>query len=325
MISDDVDALLIESFGAPESPDEVMPYLERVTSGRGIPAERLATVAQQYVELGGVSPLNAANRDLASRLRSLAPPHWIGERVYLGYRNSPPFIADTLSQMASDGVRRAAVFITSAFSSYSGCRMYRENLAAGLEESQAAVDLTVLPRFFDRVEMADIWADRIRDVWPQGKSHLIFVTHSIPTAGAQKYVPQHENLASRIVAELEGSDEPIDWELTYQSRSGSPATPWLEPDISDAISSLATRRPEVTNVVVAPIGFCAPNLEIAWDLDRLAAQAAEDAGLQYMRAEPPQSDPRFVTMIQAMLARETATPCALDCCPNPRGPRAAVR
>jgi ferrochelatase len=323
MILDEVDALLIESFGAPESPEGVLPFLERVTAGRGIPNQRLAAVAEQYRQLGGVSPLNQANRDLAARLRPEVPDSWPGEKVYLGNRNSEPFLPGTLSLMAEAGIRRAAVFVTSAFSSYSGCRQYRENLAVGLEESQAAIELTVMPRFHDQPLLAEIWADRIAEVWPGRGTHLVFATHSLPVAGSEMYVSQHLDLATRIVDRLNQNEPPSSWELAYQSRSGSPKQPWLEPDISDAIRACVGRS--VSEVLVAPIGFLAPNLEIAWDLDKVAQKTARDLGIGYVRAETPQSDPRFSEMILKMLSVEQVLRCPIDCCPNPRGIRPAVR
>jgi ferrochelatase len=322
VILDDVDALLIESFGAPESQDEVLPFLERVTAGRGIPSSRLAAVADQYREFGGVSPLNEANRDLVDRLRAAAPAHLLGDKVYLGNRNSEPFIGPALAQMTESGIRRAAVFITSAYSSYSGCRMYRENLATGLAESDASIELTVLPRFFDQELLADIWVDRIAQVWPPtGRVQLVFATHSLPVAGSDKYVAQHLDLARRVADRLRAAGKSFEWELAYQSRSGSPKIPWLGPDISETIGACAG---SVDHVVVAPIGFCAPNLEISWDLDRVAAGTAADLGLSYVRAETPQSDSRFVDMISKMLSADIAVECASDCCPNPRGDRPAA-
>lgn len=332
MIANEVDALLVVSFGGPESAGDVMPFLERVTSGRGVPASRLKAVAAQYAELGGVSPLNRENRNLVSQLRSLAPAHWRGNLVYLGNRNSEPFLTGTLAEMADHSIRRAGVFITSAFSSYSGCRQYREDLASGLQSSGAPVGLTVLPRFHDHELLSDIWAEQIRDVWPGVESRLVFVTHSIPVAGSDKYVSQHLDLARSVVNKLNHSGVHPRWEFAYQSRSGSPAQPWLEPDIGDVIRSMADRSESgesgspdwVRSVVVAPIGFCSENVEILWDLDRMAMGIAAESNLDYVRTCLPQSDPRFVEMIANLWSAPRGRTCATDCCPNPNGLKPAV-
>lgn len=332
MIANEVDALLVLSFGGPESEEDVMPFLERVTSGRGVPTERLKRVAAQYAELGGVSPLNAQNRDLRNRLRKIAPSWWRGDVVYLGNRNAKPFLVDTLAQMADHGIRRAGVFITSGFSSYSGCRQYREDLAAGLARSGAPIELVVLPQFRDHPMLSEIWSARIRAVWPGDHSHLIFVTHSLPVAGSGQYVSQHLDLAQAVVQKLNRSGIHPDWELAYQSRSGSPTQTWLEPDISDTIKSLSQTiratdvdgTEEPRSVVVAPIGFCAENMEIFWDLDHVAANTAAEENLDYVRAEPPQSDPRFVEMISQLWSGTQVLNCAAECCPNPTGTKPVV-
>ncbi len=333
-IAEGVDALLVLSFGGPESIAEVKPFLERVTAGRGVPPARLNAVAAQYAELGGVSPLNAQNRDLLNRLRRIAPSHWRGDEIYLGNRNAEPFLADTLAKMADHGIRRACVFITSAFSSYSGCRQYREDLAVALEKSGAPVELVLLPRFHDHRLLSDIWSDRIRVVWPGDDSYLVFVTHSLPVAGSSAYVSQHQSLARSIVQNLSRSGIDPHWELAYQSRSGSLAQAWLEPDINDVIRDLAeaVRADEVgatdgspsRRVVVAPIGFCAENMEIKWDLDHVAATTASEENMYYVRVEPPQSDPRFVEMISQLWSAARGSICSGDCCPNPTGYKPAV-
>lgn len=332
MIANEVDALLILSFGGPESADDVMPFLERVTAGRGVPSARLKMVAEQYAELGGVSPLNQQNRELLNRLRMIAPSHWRGDLVYLGNRNAEPFLADTLLKMADHGIRRAGVFITSGFASYSGCRQYREDLAAGLKRSGVPIELVVLPRFHDHPLISEIWSARIREVWPGDHSQLIFVTHSLPVAGSSKYVSQHLGLARSVDRELKHSGIHPNWELAYQSRSGSPTQDWLEPDISDVIRSVAatTRATEMNgrghqrSVVVAPIGFCAENMEILWDLDRVAAETASRENMDYVRVEPPQSAPGFVEMISQLWSGARVPNCDVDCCPNPAGNRPVV-
>lgn len=332
MLANEVDALLVVSFGSPESSEEVLPFLRRVTSGRGVPEGRLNTVAAQYSELGGVSPLNRENRELLDRLRRIAPSHWRGDKVYLGNRNSEPFVSGTLARMAGHGIRRVGVFITSAFSSYSGCRQYREDLAAGLQTSGTTMEFVLLPRFHDHRLLSDIWASRIQDVWPGDRARLILVTHSLPVAGSGKYVSEHMDLAQSVVQKLNRSGIDPEWALAFQSRSGSPAQPWLGPDINESIRVLGDVKPDVKvavsdqrrGVVVAPIGFCAENMEVLWDLDQVAASTALELKLEYVRARLPQSDQRFVEMISDQWSQQSVPSCAADCCPNPYGPKPVV-
>lgn len=321
----DVDALLVLSFGGPEGPDEVMPFLRRVVAGRGIPDERLRQVATQYDHFGGKSPLNDENRALVARLAAQAPSDWRGEKVYLGNRNSQPFLADTLQQMAAAGVGSAAVFITSAFSSYSGCRQYRENLATAVGDSGIeSMSWRVLPRFHDHPLFEQIWRERIAAQDPHADgTRVIFVTHSLPTAAGQRYRTQHEQLAGRIMAGITAeSGQTPPWVMAFQSRSGPPTQPWLEPDIGDVVQQLADEG--VTRLLAAPIGFCADNLEIRWDLDVTAGAIAVERDVEFVRLAPPQDDPRFVDMILDLLDTGRESFCARDCCPNPRGPRAAI-
>lgn len=322
------DALLVVSFGGPESLDQVEPFLRRVTADRNVPERRVAEVARHYRELGGISPLNQANRDLVERLRAEAPARWVGDRVYFGNRNSSPFLEDAVATMEAAGVRRAAVFITSAFSSYSGCRQYREDLSDATQGR--GIQLSVLPRFFDHAVLRDIWADRVVEALPGGKSVLVFVTHSLPVGVSDGrgphggYLPQHKYLAEAVrqcVARRVRS--PIPWRLAFQSRSGPAREPWLEPDVKDAIVEVAGQGYD--SCVVAPIGYCADNLEIRWDLDVAAAEVARDCGVAFHRLDPPQSDERFPRLIWDLLRRYPhGWQCDRECCPNPRGPRLAV-
>lgn len=316
------------SFGGPEAMAEVMPFLRQVTAGRGIPDERLSAVAEQYRAFDGVSPLNEYNRDLVGRLRAAAPGEWLGEKVYLANRNSEPFPVETFAQMRDAGIRRVAAFVTSAFSSYSGCRQYRENLAVGATDS--GIEVKVLPRFYDHPLLADIWSDRVLAAQPRAGDQLIFVTHSLPLSqslgvvpGISGYLPQHEELSARIVERVAArSGATPDWTLSFQSRSGPPHQPWLEPDISESIRAAADAG--VERVLVAPIGFCSDNLEIRWDLDTVAAQTAHESGIEMERLEPPQSDARFTDMIWDLMRRGSGVSCQAACCPNPRGDLPAV-
>lgn len=322
------EALLVVSFGGPESVDDVEPFLLRVTGGSGAPAHRVAQVAEHYRELGGVSPLNQANRGLIERLRAQAVARGLGESVYLGNRNCEPFMGDVMARMREDGVRCASVFITSAFSSYSGCRQYRENLYDA--SAGHGIYLKVLPRFFDHTVLRDIWADRIVESWPTGNPVLVFVTHSLPTAMAKGlgpgggYLPQHRHLARAVVAACSPRlASPLPFRLAFQSRSGPPDQPWLEPDINEVVAQAADDGHD--SCVVAPIGFCAENLEIMWDLDVAAAQTAREHGVDFHRLALPQSDDRFVGMVWDLVRRyPRGHLCDPECCPNPRGARPAT-
>lgn len=320
MRKEDLDALLIMSFGGPESQEEVMPFLRRVVAGRGVPDERLEKVAEQYRYFDGISPINAVNRDLQARLATDAPSRWLGDRVYLGNRNSEPFLADTLAEMSKAGIRSAAVLVTSAFSSYSGCRQYRENLAAGLDEAGVDIDLKLVPKFHDHPLLAQIWIDRLAEVLPSDQStRVLFVTHSVPVSDSVKYRPQHEALAARVIqgaGEMADMAEIPDWRMAYQSRSGPPHQPWLEPDIGEVVAEAAADG--VQRIIVVPIGFLSDNLEIRWDLDVTAGAIAKEHALDYVRVEPPQNDPRFISMIYELIEQGDGIPCRVGCCPNPR-------
>ncbi len=319
MRTQDVDALLVLSFGGPEGQDEVIPFLRRVVAGRGVPDERLEAVAEQYRYFGGVSPINEVNRDLVERLTENAPVEWQGQQVYLGNRNSEPFLADTMTKMAADGVRTAVVFPTSAFSSYSGCRQYRENLAAALAESGADLDLKIVPKFHDHPTLQEIWTERLAAALPGSEPvRVVFVTHSVPISDSVKYRPQHEALAERIAtaAAAEAGMADLDWRMAYQSRSGPPHQPWLEPDIGEEVTAAAEAG--VKRLLVVPIGFLSDNLEIRWDLDVTAGKLAEELGVAYQRVEPPQDDPRFIEMIYDLIEEGDGIPCRVGCCPNPR-------
>lgn len=343
------DAVLLLSFGGPEGPDDVMPFLENVTRGRGIPRERLMAVAEHYLRFGGVSPINEQNRGLLAAMRTDFAKHGLGLPIYWGNRNWHPMLADTLRQMADDGVRRALVFITSAYSSYSGCRQYRENIAAARAEvGPTAPELVRLRHYFNHpgfVEpLIDATVAALEDM-PEG-SHLAFTTHSIPVSWAESsgpsggaYVAQHRSVAMLVadgVAARTGVEWP--WELVYQSRSGPPTQPWLEPDISDHLADLAAKG--VPGAVAVPIGFVSDHLEVRYDLDVEAAETAADKGLAFARAATPGTDPRFVAMIRDLvLERLENRPtmartalgdlppahdiCPAGCCPNPRGPKPA--
>ena len=304
------DALLLVSFGGPEEPADVLPFLENVTRGRGVPRERLEEVAEHYHRFGGRSPINDRNRDLVAAVEKDLAEHGLDVPVYWGNRNWHPYLADTLARMRDDGIGRAAAFVTSAYSSYSGCRQYREDLAA----ASAAVGPDVpridrLRHYFNHpgfVAANVAGAVEALATVPAG-SRLVFVTHSIPTAMAETsgpaggaYEAQHRATAAVVasgVAAWTGA-RPL-WDLVYCSRSGSPLVPWLEPDVNDHLETLADRG--VAGVVLAPIGFVSDHMEVVYDLDTEAAGTARRLGLPLARAATAGIHPAFVAAVRELL------------------------
>ncbi len=349
------DALLLLSFGGPEGPDEVVPFLENVTRGRGIPKERLKEVGQHYFLFGGVSPINDQCRALLAALREDFAAAGLDLPVYWGNRNWAPYLTDTLREMVRDGRRRIAVLATSAYASYSGCRQYRENLADAL----AALEAEGLPlpkvdklrHYFNHPGFVEPVVEgvlrslgeldeRVRD-----GAHLAFTTHSIPDSAADTsgpveahgdggaYVAQHLD-AARLVAgavrERTGVDHP--WRLVYQSRSGAPHIPWLEPDICDHLEAL--HGAGAPAAVMVPIGFVSDHMEVLYDLDTEAAAKAAELGLPVRRSATVGADPRFAAAVRDLLLERAATErgaavercalgalgpshdvCPLGCCP----------
>ena len=310
------DALLVLSFGGPDRREDVMPFLERVTRGRNIPRERLEEVAGNYYACGGKSPINDQCRALIEALRKELP----GLPVYWGNRNWHPLVEDTMRQMRDDGVRRAVVFVTSAWSSYSGCRQYREDL----ERARAAVgdDAPVcdkLRQFCFEPGFIEPLADNVRAALARGPANLLFTAHSIPLsmAAGSRYVEQLSE-SCRLVAGLAGGPE---YKLVYQSRSGPPGQPWLEPDLRDALTAIAAGAGPRA-VVVAPIGFISDHMEVVFDLDVQAREHAGKLGLSMIRCATAGTDPRFIRMIGKLIEErsrlgEEANWCREDCCPAP--------
>jgi ferrochelatase len=281
------DALLLLSFGGPEAPDQVMPFLENVTRGRGIPRERLASVAEHYLHFGGVSPINGINRELIEQLRT-----YIDVPVYFGNRNWEPYVEDTVTAMREDGIRRAAVFTTSAWGGYSSCTQYVEDIARGRQAAGAeAPHLVKLRQYFDHPLFVQMFADAVRtaaQTVPDG-ARLVFTAHSIPFSarnrcGADLYARQVA-YASQLVAQAAGYD---DYDQVWQSRSGPPQVPWLEPDVGDHLTALTEAG--TTSVVVCPIGFVADHIEVVWDLDHELRLQAQEAGVAFARAATPNAD-----------------------------------
>ena len=343
MAGADYDALLLASFGGPEGPDEVLPFLEHVTRGRGIPRERLAEVGAHYYRFGGISPINQQSRDLKAAIEADFAAHGVDLPVYWGNRHAPPMFADTLAAMAADGIRSALVLLTSAYPSYSGCRAYREDLAAARAEvGPAAPQLHRLPHYFDRAGFVAPFVDatvRAIEQLPEPARRdapLVFTTHSVPVAMADRsgpdggaYVRAHEQVAARVsgaVAERAGKRA---HRLVYQSRSGPPGQPWLEPDVGDHLDELAAAG--VAGAVLVPIGFVSDHMEVLFDLDVQAVERAGRLGLALARAGTPGTDPRFVAMIRELVRdvreqRAGAGPalCPSQCCPNVRGERPTI-
>lgn len=335
------DALLVFSFGGPEGPDDVMPFLERVTRGRGVPRERLEEVAEHYHHFGGISPIQARTGELVRALEDELAAHGPRLPLYLANRFSTPSVEDTLRAMQRDGVQRALAFVTSAFSSYSGCRAYREDLVRAREAVPGAPEIEKIRPFYDHPGYVETCVARLRVALERlpdpAAAHVLISAHSIPTsmASTSPYVGQLQALA-RWVAEDAGLSRV---RLVYQSRSGPPQVPWLEPDVLDALRELAAREPSAS-VVVAPFGFVADHMEVVWDLDEEARLEAERLGLAFVRAESANAHPRFVRMIRELIEErmregsprasrspEGARPdrCAPDCCPAPRRPAAPGR
>jgi ferrochelatase len=327
------DAFLLVSFGGPEKRDEVLPFLENVLRGRNVPRERMLAVAEHYYHFGGKSPINDQNRALIAALTDEFASAGLKLPIYFGNRNWHPLLPDTLRQMKADGVRRVIALFTSAFGSYSGCRQYRENIAAAQEVvGEGAPQIDKLRLFFNHPGFIEPMIERTRAALDQVpaqrrvKAQLLFTAHSIPLAMAQgsKY-EQHFREASRLVAAGVGH---ANWRLLYQSRSGAPNQPWLEPDILETVSELA-QDGETRDVVVVPIGFISDHMEVMYDLDEEAKLKAEESGLNFIRAGTVGTHPRFVRMIRELVQeRLSDNPvrlalgelgpshdvCPVDCC-----------
>ncbi len=335
------DAVLLVSFGGPEAPDEVWPFLRNVTRGRGVPDERLAEVAEHYQLFGGRSPINDQNRALLALLDDPLEPR----RLYWGNRNSAPFLAETVAQMAADGIRSAAVFVTAAYASYSSCRQYREDLAGAIEQCPQAsgIGWYKLRHFYNHPGFVEAQTDRVREALAQAgpQAHLVFTAHSIPSVAAQTSGPPPGGGAyphqlaetAGLVAAATGHGQ--DWDLVYQSRSGPPSVPWLGPDIVEHLEALADRG--VRDVVVVPSGFVSDHLEVAFDLDVEAVDAAGRLGIRLVRAGTVGTHPAFVSMVCELVeerervelgpTRDSPRPvlgndppshdaCPLGCCPG---------
>jgi len=327
------DAMLFLSFGGPEGMEDVIPFLENVTRGRNIPRERLEEVAEHYYHYGGVSPINAQNRALIAALEEEFRASDIDLPIYFGNRNWDPYVKDTIAQMRADGVQRAIVFVTSAMSSYSGCRQYRENVINALEELGLGDEIAFdkLRMFYNHPGFVEPMAEQVRmaiESFPEDRRagvHVVFTAHSIPNSMAAGCAYEEQLAEScRLVAERAGA---ASYELAYQSRSGAPHIPWLEPDIADALDHLHAGGRD--DVVVSPIGFISDHLEVLYDLDDEAQEHAEGLGMTMVRAGTVGTHPTFVAMIRELVQeRMSESPerrylgnrgpnhdiCPLNCC-----------
>jgi ferrochelatase len=345
------DGILLLSFGGPEGPDDVLPFLRNVTRGRGVPDHRLAEVAEHYQRFGGRSPINDQNRALLAGLRAELAGRGLQVPVFWGNRNWHPLLAEALRQAHDAGVRRVLTLVTSAYSSYSGCRQYREDLAEALTTLAAQgrfLDVDKVRTYFNHPGFVEPFCDAVAAglaKLPVG-SRLLFVTHSLPVSAAAgsgphrgAYEAQHRDVAATVAARV---GQPADgWDLAFCSRSGSAHQAWLEPDVNDRLTALQAEG--AVGVLVVPIGFVCDHFEVVYDLDVEARATAERLGLPFARAATPGTDPRFVTgLVDLLLERaagcrgedpprpaEGSQPaghdvCPADCCPNPGAARAAA-
>lgn len=308
------DAFLLLSFGGPERPADVMPFLQNVTRGRRVPPERLNQVAEHYLHFGGVSPINEQCRSLLSALRREFAEHGIDTPLYWGNRNWHPMLADTLAAMRDDGVKRAVAFVTSPYGSYSSCRQYLEDIAA----ARAAVGprapvVHKLRHYHDHPGFVEPFADGVRQALaslpavPRAATRLVFTAHSIPQRMAASAGPdggRYQAQLAETAALVAASAAPdLGYDLVWQSRSGPEHVPWLEPDVNDHLATLADAGTEA--VVVSPIGFVSDHLEVAWDLDTETADTAKRLGLSFARAATPGVDVRFVAMVRELVQERT--------------------
>ncbi len=336
------DALLVLSFGGPESREDVLPFLRNVLRGRNVPEDRMLEVAEHYYHFGGRSPINDQNRALIAALETELEQHGPQLPVYWGNRNWTPYLADTLQQMKDDGVKKALAYVTSAFSSYSGCRQYREDIiAARAKVGEGVPEIDKLRVFFNHPGFIAPMTEHVQTALHKlpasvrGQAQVIYTAHSIPTSMAQgsKYVTQLEESCRLISGALGRTGDT----LAYQSRSGPPSQPWLEPDILDYLRKVKATGSHPA-VVIAPVGFTSDHMEVLYDLDTEAADLCNELQFPMVRASTVGNHPRFITMIRELI-NERVDPtaprrflgnlgsgldvCAVDCCPAPQRPATA--
>ena len=340
------DAILILSFGGPEGTDDVIPFLENVLRGKNVPRERMLEVAEHYYHFDGISPINEQNRALIAALRNeLTTPESVAQGldlpIYWGNRNWHPMLADTLEQMRNDGIKRALAFVTSAMSSYSGCRQYLEDIVRARDVvGEGAPEVHKLRAFYNHPGFIAAMQSRVRDALAElpgelrSAAHIVFTAHSIPTAmaGGCPYVEQLEE-SSRLVMEAFGDHTS---QLVYQSRSGPPTQPWLDPDVCDYLRDVKAEE-KYDCVVIVPIGFISDHMEVLFDLDTEARELCDEIGLPMVRAGTAGTHPEFIGMIRDLIAERVADAprqaignfgprhdvCPVGCCPSGR-PRPAA-
>ncbi len=333
------DALLFVSFGGPEGPDDVLPFLENVLRGKNVPRSRMLEVAEHYNHFGGVSPINEQCRELITALAAELETQDIELPIFWGNRNWTPLLPDTMSDLKRAGAKRVLAFVTSAYSGYSGCRQYRENISAARDEANATdIEVHKLRAFYNHPDFVEVNAQNVQAALSELTSgadkdvRVAFTAHSIPNsmADTSDYVKQLTETCRLIADRLQ---LPADrWKLVYQSRSGRPQDPWLEPDICDYLREL--RDGGVERVVVSPVGFLSDHMEVLYDLDDEARTVCQEIGMQMTRAATPGTHPVFVRMIRKLIEERlqegprecigqfgpSHDVCPPDCCPALRRP-----
>lgn len=332
------DAILVVSFGGPESKEDVIPFLENVLRGRNVPRERMLAVAEHYYHFDGKSPINQQTRELIAALKEELAQHGPNLPVYWGNRNWHPMLADAVQHMKQDGIRRALAFVTSAYSSYSGCRQYREDIARAQNEIGAgAPQIDKIRVFFNHPGFIDATEARLRDALreipptAQQNVQLVYIAHSVPIsmANTSDYVQQLKEVRKLVSARLNITNDA----LVFQSRSGAPGQPWLEPDILDYLREVKQKN-LASAVVLAPISFISDHMEVLYDLDIEARQLCDSLSLHMSRAKTVGVHPRFISMIRELILERTdgaerralgslgprQDVCAEDCCPAPQRP-----
>jgi ferrochelatase len=330
------DGILLAGFGGPEGQEDVIPFLRNVTRGRGIPDERLEEVAHHYRAFGGVSPINAQNAALKTALEAELAARGLDLPVFWGNRNWSPYLEEAVQSAADAGAKTLLALATSAYSSFSSCRQYREDFARVLTDTGLVGTVTIdkVRQFFDHPGFVAPFVAGVRDAvagfLSEGvaadRIRVLFSTHSIPMADAQRsgprdvdfgpggaYAAQHEAVAAYVMSEVAAAvpeADGIGWELVYQSRSGPPSQPWLEPDVVDVIGELPGR--DIDAVAIVPLGFVSDHMEVLWDLDTEALEAAAEAGLRAVRTPTPGTDPAYVSGLVDLIEERLRGDAAAD-------------
>ena len=330
-------AILLVGFGGPEGPEDVWPFLESVTAGRNIPANRLTEVADRYLSRGGISPINGRMRSVLASVEKVLKAEQLDIPVFWGNRNSTPFIEEAIEELDRRGLTEVVAWIASPYRSYSSCRQYLEQIEAGVCGVDGRVSVVRLRPHFDHPGCIETAADRLTEALlslpqdKQGETRLLFSAHSLPLSDAETCAYVEEiNEAARLITERVDPKNKLSWEVVWQSRSGPPQVPWLIPDVCDRIDELAAEG--VSSIAISPVGFIVHNFEIEWDLDVEAAECADGHGMAFVRAETVDSDPRFAEMIVDLVKESFSqqqvplslgnmgiapSPCPSDCCPSP--------